>query len=914
MKINYSILLLLTCLTFISNGQEAFSVEFGQFFEQGYGSVLDEEGIDIGSFNSEKLLVGWQDVNDGEAGTKDAAVWHIEERGKKLYLKTIGVAGYDEVSTGVIQVDPETYAICVHKSINWNHLDVKVNDETWVYLVQSGGNILWSYNVAPGEEGGVAPSDIILDSNGDIVVLLNRLTSSGSISNEILSLNSLGQMNWTSTSYAQTPLGGWAFELLENSGGFVTIVNDKSMNIPFSLKFDYSGTIINVTNYSNSSSNHLFGLDFDNVSQTILCAGYTVIEGDTNSYTARLSPSLNLISDWNYGIAGTEKFIDIVSTGDGFVAGGVRNNKGEGKNDCYLHHLDGNLATYAEETLGGHTNDRLNNLNMMQSATDVWFAGHNVEWSVAESGNAYIGATTLGFSSSGTNCEIPRMIFVDGLLDPTPGAYGAYRNGYGLGNTSDNLATLQNIQSFGGNIIALYDVDRVLVDLENGTLSQSSQLVQYIEDFINQATAPPFNFTVGIIMGPGLDKLNTITDWLSATSGVTFWNYNKPSKLNFMLLEHEFWALGGNPSFRLLDQASWANKPLIKAYNFGVAPATNVNHGYQNNAPNQNIKNLFFNQSVRDHHFLLDELRKEADSSANNWKVFDYISYFWNPHNTGSWGIKKHYSNFDLNDPSISISNFEIDSIIFGNTLADFSKTQSDAILLVYYRPPIYVQDYQLGSLTDPWVLRLKSLMVNSPNAQANIIPLFSSEMIGCNVGYNWNTSTVRSSSSNRLGAWFGGSNTLRLAESYYYTDHTTDFFSAVSSSCPTCLTDLNIVGMGWYQLECILASENNVNGVMTGSNSRLPCGNIGGYLGENDEMEDFSKISLYPNPSSGIIEIKGDKIIGESLVIFNQFGQLIHNEEIKSSQRVSLGNRPSGIYYVTIPSKKVSWKVILTN
>ncbi|WP_421754160.1 T9SS type A sorting domain-containing protein [Croceimicrobium sp.] len=911
MKNHYLLLSILFFLSYTSLAQETFSIEFGQFFEQGYGSSLDEEGIDLGPFNTDKLLVGWQNVSDGESGIKDAAIWHIEERGKEQYLKLIGSTEYDEVATGVIQVDSETYAVCVHQSSNWQHLNVKGGDQTWIYLIQSGGTILWSYNITPDEEGGIAPSDIILDANEEIVVLLNRLNASGTVSNEIISLNKLGQLNWSSSRFSQSSLGGWAFELLELSGNFITLVNDRSLNLPFAIEFGYGGSINNVVNYANSFSNHLYGLDYDNISQSILGAGYTVIEGDTNSYVARISQGLSFISDWNYGISGTEKFIDIVSTGDGFVAGGVRSNKGEGKFDCYLHHLNGNLATYAEETMGGSTTERLNNLNMMVSGTDVWFAGHNIEWTLAESGNAYLGGTTLGFSVTGANCKIPRVIFVDGILDPTPGTYGAYQGGYGIGNSSDNLTTLQNIQSVGGNIIVLYDIDRVLVDLKNGSLSQNSQLVQFIEDFINQATSSPFNFTVGIVMGPGIMKLNTVSNWLSATNGVSYWNYIKPSKLNFMVLEHEFWALAGNQDFRLVDQDSWTKKPLIKAYNGGNPPANNINHGFQNNAPNQNIKNLFFDQSVRDHHYFLDELRKSTDNSANNWKIFDYISSFWNPHATSSWGTKKHYSNLDLNNPSLSISNFEMDSILYGNQFADYTKTQSDAIFLTYYRPPVYVQDYQLGNLTDPWVIRLQSLMINSPNAPANIIPLFSSEVVGCNLGYNWTTSTVRSCGVDRLGAWFGGPNTLKLAESYYYTDHTTRFFSTVSSTCPTCLTDINIVGMGWYQLNCILASENNANGVMTGNNSRLPCGSIGGYLTEEKIIDSLNQFSIYPNPSTGVLSFTGN-VKGENVKVYNQQGQLLKAEKLNNSLQVDLEGLPNGIYYVSIPKLNLSWKLIL--
>lgn len=507
--------LLFSFLLYISTNsysQEAFSVEFGQFFEQGYGLDLDEEGIDIGPFNSDKLLVGWQNVSENEAGVKDAIIWHIEERGKEQYSKLLGVSELDEVATGVIQVDAETYAVCVHQSEDWDHMDVKPNDETWVYLIQSGGTVLWSYNIPPSEEGGIAPSDIILDDNGDIVVLLNRLNARGTISNEIVSLNKLGTQNWASAPFAQSASGGWAFELLEHGGNFITLVNDLTLGIPFALEFTIGGTINNVVNFTNSTSDHLFGLDYDPVSSGILGAGYTVIEEDTNAYVAKLSIGLNLIADWNYGIAGTEKFIDIVSTGDGFVAGGVRSNKGEGKFDCYLHHLDGNLATYAEETMGGSTNERLNNLNMMQSATDVWFAGHNIEWSLAESGNAYLGGTTLGFSVSGANCEIPRVIMVDGILKPNTTT--TYSNGYSLGNATHNLGILQDIQRINGNIIVLYDIDKLLIKLQDGSIAQTSQLVQWVEDFINQATSAPFNFTVGIVMGPGLIKLSTTSAWL----------------------------------------------------------------------------------------------------------------------------------------------------------------------------------------------------------------------------------------------------------------------------------------------------------------------------------------------------------------------------------------------------------------
>lgn len=909
--------LLFSFLLYISTNsysQEAFSVEFGQFFEQGYGLDLDEEGIDIGPFNSDKLLVGWQNVSENEAGVKDAIIWHIEERGKEQYSKLLGVSELDEVATGVIQVDAETYAVCVHQSEDWDHMDVKPNDETWVYLIQSGGTVLWSYNIPPSEEGGIAPSDIILDDNGDIVVLLNRLNARGTISNEIVSLNKLGTQNWASAPFAQSASGGWAFELLEHGGNFITLVNDLTLGIPFALEFTIGGTINNVVNFTNSTSDHLFGLDYDPVSSGILGAGYTVIEEDTNAYVAKLSIGLNLIADWNYGIAGTEKFIDIVSTGDGFVAGGVRSNKGEGKFDCYLHHLDGNLATYAEETMGGSTNERLNNLNMMQSATDVWFAGHNIEWSLAESGNAYLGGTTLGFSVSGANCEIPRVIMVDAILKPNT-TTGSYNNGYSLGNSAHNQSVLSDIQRINGNIIVLYDIDRLLIDLEDGSLSASSQLVTFVEDFINQATSPPFNFTVGMVMGPSFAKLSTATSFLSATNGVSFWNYTRPSKLNFMMLEHEFWNMLDNADFRLLDQGTWSQKPVVINTNGGSAPpVTNIAH--INGSYSQNMKNIFFHQAVKDHYFFLDELRVATDNSANNWKMFDYISTFQNRKDPADWGHPiVHYGGIDFNDPTMNISTKVISASQHRTNFADYSKTRADAIFLVYYRREVWVDDYDMGSATRPWVERMEALMTNSPNAPAHIIPLFSSELTGCKTGYWGNTGALRTSTKDFLGTWLGknsGNNTLRLAESYYYSDHTNDFHSSVAATCPTCVTDINIVGMGWYQLECILDAEATNQTMSAAANGRINCGAIGGYLNDSSVKNEAELPSIYPNPSSGEVQFGGD-LVDIEVNVYNQQGQLILRETLGIEKTIDLEDQPAGFYYISIPEKNLSWKLVLT-
>jgi len=408
--------ILLICSAQIQ-AQEYLGVKIGGFFEQLYGGETDEEAIDICGTQDDYLFGGWTDVTVEEATSKDATYWYTNRFGKQNYVKYLGSHETDEVTTGIVSVTPEYFAICVHESGNWEQDEVKTGDRLWVYYIDvATGTVQWS-DFLSYEEGGAAPTDIQYDGSGNLYVLLNRLTSTGAIQTEVLNYDLLGNKLWTSQPYLNSTLGHWSSELVVNSTGLTTFPYDLSAKNPGAITYNFSGVIINGTSFTADGESRIYGIYEDTVNGDIYGAGYVIGENsDTNAYVLKTNSSLVQQSSENYGVNGTEKFRDIVITGDGFIAAGVRNNKGEGGYDCYIEHLDIQLLSFYNETFGGKTNERLGSLMINDLGTHAWFAGYNIEYKIANSGNAYIGGVSTQLNSSMVSCESPRVLLVDKLV------------------------------------------------------------------------------------------------------------------------------------------------------------------------------------------------------------------------------------------------------------------------------------------------------------------------------------------------------------------------------------------------------------------------------------------------------------------------------------------------------------------
>ena len=66
----------------------------------------------------------------------------------------------------------------------------------------------------------------------------------------------------------------------------------------------------------------------------------------------QLEPNFSPFNVKRIGVLGVEKFRDIGTIGDGYIASVVRNNKGLGGYDNYISHLTMALDTIMEETDG----------------------------------------------------------------------------------------------------------------------------------------------------------------------------------------------------------------------------------------------------------------------------------------------------------------------------------------------------------------------------------------------------------------------------------------------------------------------------------------------------------------------------------------------------------------------------------
>jgi hypothetical protein len=73
--------------------------------------------------------------------------------------------------------------------------------------------------------------------------------------------------------------------------------------------------------------------------------------------------------------------------------------------------------------------------------------------------------------------------------------------------------------------------------------------------------------------------------------------------------------------------------------------------------------------------------------------------------------------------------------------------------------------------------------------------------------------------------------------------------------------------------------------------------------------------IQIYPNPTSGKITIRGEKLIGAELSIMNLLGEQIIRQKIKNKvNEIELGAYPEGIYFIRIGTKenRISKKIIV--
>lgn len=867
MKSKLLLSLSLSLLVSTSKAQSEFDIDFGQFFEQGYGAEYDEEGMDLVGFQNENLaMVGWSERLSEPMESEepepvlqlDATLWYLDDIGAQQYERFYGSYTHDEVATGIARITDELFAMSVHKSPAWQR-HVENGDELQVYMLTASGSVSWIYN-HPSEEGSYAPKDIWYSPDLEhLYVLANKVYgdyATGTRTVCLLKLDLNGNLLWEQEHVSTHGNQITASEIVQiGQDHIMTVANNTAGNFPEFIEFNAHSPASNSLAFNSANNVFLFGIDYDAANQLIYTAGYQISEGQKDALVWTNDVTRSFINDFVVGLpVGREEFKDVNLTSDGFMAGGIRDNKGEGGDDVYIAHFDPQGTVLKEETMGGITDDRFSAFWLRDNLESGHFAGYDQEYGVNESGNAYLGGIVMGNFQYNGNCEFPRILLVDNLLDGSLNSTSTLQN-------FQNIITKANTHNF--TILLLYDFDRLV----KSNPSASNQSVIDMENFINSAISS--GLQVGFIVGPDIQKVQDVTDIMN---GARQWNFNFAAKIHYAMLEHEFW----RPS--LVTNLNGQNY----SQNFNSNP-------YPNGSQLQ--KDQYFWELTKDHETLLKEIDLSKPLDANAWKTLDYISFFKNLDRTNP-----AYFEYNQTSPLIGQPNVQEHR----EDLADAYKKQADYTLLVFFRDA--TNSNHMGgnpstpkyafNTNDDYSYRFQAYSKASSNTDPfKVIPLFYNEQSSCGLS--------------ALGSWLGGSNTYRLVES----DYLQEFNSDISSTCLSCRAHTQHSGFGWFKFTCV---DDHGTFTGTGAHDRVTCSSAVITTNEWDEMN--SNLIIYPNPTNDIVKVEiNEPLEGGEFKIVSLQGVILMKGDFNSSQKIiDFSKYANGAYLLIVYGKNGSQKALI--
>lgn len=108
--------------------------------------------------------------------------------------------------------------------------------------------------------------------------------------------------------------------------------------------------------------------------------------------------------------------------------------------------------------------------------------------------------------------------------------------------------------------------------------------------------------------------------------------------------------------------------------------------------------------------------------------------------------------------------------------------------------------------------------------------------------------------------------------------------------------------GLGGKYLYVGTIIANPSAGAPRGQGSAVRCIKTGSALGTSDIIRNKETVGIYPNPTSGILNIKADSLI-ESVSVINMVGQKLNNIQVSDSQ-INISGLSDGIYIVELKLK----------
>ena len=100
----------------------------------------------------------------------------------------------------------------------------------------------------------------------------------------------------------------------------------------------------------------------------------------------------------------------------------------------------------------------------------------------------------------------------------------------------------------------------------------------------------------------------------------------------------------------------------------------------------------------------------------------------------------------------------------------------------------------------------------------------------------------------------------------------------------------------------CFQSTPRDVNGNLIWNGKNCYC-TLSTGVNENNLVES-SDISVYPNPSNGLINIEMFTD-AENITVLNSLGQIIQTKTVKGETLVSLELEASGVYFIRVETSK---------
>lgn len=803
--------------------------------------------------------------------------------------------------------------------------NVSNSDSLIILGLDEDGITQWTYKTGI-EEGGIAPKDIIIDSDGNIAVLANILDGSGLPASMVIKLSPAGnQLLRSNAYYGQSRNGTTSYEIIEYENGYYyTICNDLTDLIPISLRFDmYNATNLSANEHTSLENKHLFGFTYTD-SKDIFAAGYSVTQGDTDAFVVKIDSNLAVVSAKRHGLEGTEKLFDIGESQDGFVAGGVANNQGEGGWDNYIIHLNSTATTVTlTETMGSEQDETSNHMRILKSDPKVYFPGMTLGFE-ERFGNASISGTLSHPQGPiGPNCEFPRVAYVDGL-------FNFATNGNLIGTKSlltNKTAIINMAHKYNIDYVILYEVDRLFKQWAQTGYHKYDQAsiasypypdkpvleaMNHLVHMLLEAHKDPNGIVFGMAIGGNQDFVtNAIGSINNVFNGLTIFNAHHAGKITMAVLEWEIWNLPNKE--HLLESVAvenaFRNSPRIQAIypNFPPFNSGTRNYFYSevvNPPAGVNLSNPQKQELVSAYTFklwetrikYLEQLKIERNRNANLKATMDYIAYL----TSNTPAVTTFFSSYNENISSASAGTPILEHQFRDNMAEKILKTADadvDAILLANYFNPGSnpVISYNLGG-SNEFAQNYNSLATVSGEV-LNLIPLFSAERTnGCYYDQGF------------FGNWLGGANTPAYAEGQF-TDQMWSTFGALwgtsRPNCPTCYSNTEIKGYGWYLLNCL--EENQLYHQTTFTNFGLSnCNGTGSYVINVETENPQDKISIFPNPASESFQVNlGTRIIeGEypTITVFDLNGRIVYSKQSNTNHiEINIESLSPGTYIVKV-------------